>query len=59
MAIGNTEVEAADRWGGGVHFPQRRGGQEAATRSGEGSMDLKVNTEARGSEGSVGNTTKL
>ena len=41
MAIGNTEVEAADIWGGGVHFPQRRGGQEADTKSGEVSMDLK------------------
>ena len=41
MTIGNTGGAATDRGGGGIHFPQRRGGQEADTKSGEVSMDLK------------------
>ena len=46
MDIGNTDGEAADRGGVGFHIPQRIGRQEAATKIGEGSMDLKVDMAA-------------
>ena len=53
MAIGNTEGVSVDRRGGGVHFHQMRGGQEAATKSDEDSMDLKGDMAAGGSEDST------
>ena len=50
MPIVNTHGAAVDRGGDGVQFPQRRGGQKAATKIGKGSMDIKGNMAARGSE---------
>ena len=40
MAIGTTKGETTDRGGGGVHNYQVRGGQDAATKIGESSLDL-------------------
>ena len=40
MAIGNTGGAALDIGQGGIHWTQRRGGQEAATKIGKGSMYL-------------------
>ena len=50
MAIGNTEGAAADIGGGGIHSPQRRGGQESATKIGKVSMYLKSDMAAGRSE---------
>ena len=53
MAIGNTNSAATDIWGGGVHSPQRRGGQESANKIGKFSMYLKGNMAADRSEDST------
>ena len=53
MTIGNTRGAAVDRGGGSVHCPQRRGGQEAATKITEGSMDLKEDMASGGLEEST------
>ena len=50
MAIGNNKGAAADIGRGGVHWPQRKGGQEAATKIGKGRMYLNGDMAAGGSE---------
>ena len=50
MAIVNTGGIATDIGGGGVHSPQRRGGQELATKIGKGSIYLRRVMAADGSE---------
>ena len=51
MDIRNSEGASVDIGGGGVHCPQRRGGQEVATKRGEGRMDIKCNMADGGLEG--------
>ena len=53
MDIGNTKGEAADRGGGSVHCPQRRGGHKAAIKSIKVRMDFKVDMAAGGLEDST------
>ena len=53
MAIGNTDGAAADIGKGVVHWPQSRSGKEGATKIGKGSMYLKGNMVAGGSEDST------
>ena len=53
MAICNTNGAATDIGQGGVHCPQRRGGQEAATKIGKDSIYLKGDMEDGRSEDST------
>ena len=53
MTIWNTNGAAANIGKGGVHWPQRRGEQEVATKIGRDSMYLKGDMEAGGSEDST------
>ena len=53
MSIGNIGGVAADIGRFNINFPQRCGGQETATKSGEGRMDLKGGMAAGGSKSST------
>ena len=53
MDIGNTDGADSYIGGGGIHYPQRRGGQESSTKIGKVSMYLKGNMAAGRSEDST------